>query len=98
MLQNFFMDYSMSIGVGIAIAVLGFACGAYTGKGKKLGGIQPLVLWLLVAVFSLAAIFLFLCGGPIPYFAAGYLLLCVTQLLGLIFYTGREEDSGRTGS
>lgn len=82
---------------GGLIAALGFFCGASMGKGKKLGGIQPLVLWLLVALLSPAAIYLFLSGGPLPYFMAGYLLLCVAELLGLLFFTGREKDDEQPG-
>lgn len=80
----------MLIAISVASVLIGYVCGAYSGKGKDLGPGQPVLLWFVTAFLAVACVLFYIAGGLLVY-AGCYLLLCVGQLVALLLHTGRKK-------
>ncbi len=79
------------IAVSAVLALLGFSCGAYVGKGKTLHSNQSAVLWFWAVILTPATAALYWFGGPVVILGV-FLLFCLSEIVALLVYCPREPD------
>lgn len=79
------------IAISAVLALLGFSCGAYVGKGKTLHSNQSAVLWFWVVILTPVTAALYWFGGPVVILGV-FLLFCLAEILALLMYCARESD------
>lgn len=77
--------------ISAVLGLLGFVCAAYVGKGKSLYRNQATILWFWVILLSPAIAYLYWEGGP-PVVLAVFLLFCLAEILGLLFFCSRDKS------
>lgn len=79
------------IAISAALALLGFSCGAYVGKGKTLHSGQSTILWFWAVVLTPATAAIYWIGGPAVILGV-FLLFCLAEILALLMYCPRESS------